>query len=120
MLATGMSNAHSMPCWVRSEPQIPNDGQRANPNLPGMTDPTAQEDMVPPPKPPRPSQPATSTTQRQLEADEQYARQLAKHYNAPAAGRRGPAPGWENDPRYRQPRGSEDSEEKDYSFFEGN
>jgi hypothetical protein len=109
-----------MPCWVRSEPQIPNDGQRANPNLPGMTDPTAQEDMVPPPKPPRPSQPATSTTQRQLEADEQYARQLAKHYNAPAAGRRGPAPGWENDPRYRQPRGSEDSEEKDYSFFEGN
>ncbi|KAJ5432519.1 uncharacterized protein N7458_011675 [Penicillium daleae] len=92
--------------------------ERAFNALLGMTDPTAQEDMVPPPKPPRPSQPATSTTQRQLEADEQYARQLAKHYNAPAAGRRGPAPGWENDPRYRQPRGSEDSEEKDYSFFE--
>lgn len=82
-----------------------------------MTDPTAQEDMVPPPKPPRPPHPATSTTQRQLEADEMYARQLAEHYNA--SGRRGPAPGWENDPRYRRPRGSEDSEEREYSFFEG-
>jgi hypothetical protein len=92
---------------------------KVNPQLPGMTDPTAQEDMVPPPKPPRPSQAPTSTTQRQLEADEQYARQLAEHYNAPQGGRRGPAPGWENDPRYRQPRGSEDSEEKDYNFFEG-
>jgi len=83
-----------------------------------MTDPTAQEDMVPPPKPPRPSQQATSTTQRQLESDEMYARQLAEAYNA--SGRRGPAPGWQNDPRYRQPRGSEDSEEKEYSFFDGN
>ncbi|KAJ5160544.1 uncharacterized protein N7482_007548 [Penicillium canariense] len=90
--------------------------ERAFNALLGMTDPTAQEDMVPPPKPPRPSKPATTTTQRQLEADEQYARQLAEHYNA--GGRRGPAPGWENDPRYRQPRGSEDSEEKEYNFFE--
>ncbi|GLI73512.1 ubiquitin-binding protein cue5 [Penicillium ochrochloron] len=94
--------------------------ERAFNALLGMTDPTAQEDMVPPPKPPRPSQTAaaTSTTQRQLEADEQYARQLAEHFNAPGAGRRGPAPGWENDPRYRQPRGSEDSEDKEYNFFE--
>lgn len=83
----------------------------------GMTDPTAQEDMVPPPKPPRPSQPATSTTRSQLEADELYARQLAEHYNA--SGRRAPAPGWQNDPRYRRPRGSEESEERDYSFFDG-
>ncbi|KAJ5212642.1 uncharacterized protein N7498_004288 [Penicillium cinerascens] len=90
--------------------------ERAFNALLGMTDPTAQEDMVPPPKPPRPSQQATSTTQRQLESDEMYARQLAEHYNA--SGRRAPAPGWENDPRYRQPRGSEDSEEKDYNFFD--
>ena len=82
-----------------------------------MTDPTAQEDMVPPPKPPRPSQQPTSTTQRQLESDEMYARQLAEHYNA--GQRRAPAPGWENDPRYRRPRGSEDSEEREYNFFEG-
>ncbi|KAJ5370210.1 uncharacterized protein N7496_006302 [Penicillium cataractarum] len=91
--------------------------ERAFNALLGMTDPTAQEDMVPPPKPPRPTQTATSTTQRQLEADEQYARQLAQHYNAPGE-RRAPAPGWENDPRYRQPRGSEDSEDKEYNFFE--
>lgn len=83
-----------------------------------MTDPTAQEDMVPPPKPPRPSQPATSTARTQLEADEMYARQLAEHYNAP--GRRAPAPGWENDPRYRRDRGSEEEEEREYSFFDGN
>lgn len=82
-----------------------------------MTDPTAQEDMVPPPKPPRPSQPATSTTRSQLEADELYARQLAERYNS--GGRRAPAPGWENDPRYYRPRGSEDAEEKEWNFFDG-
>jgi hypothetical protein len=51
-----------------------------------------------------------------------YARQLAEHYNAGQGQRRAPAPGWENDPRYRRPRGSEDSEERDereYSFFDG-
>ncbi|KAJ5112194.1 hypothetical protein N7532_000239 [Penicillium argentinense] len=90
--------------------------ERAFNALLGMTDPTAQEDMVPPPKPPRPSQQPTSTAQRQLEADEMYARQLAEHYNA--AGRRAPAPGWENDPRYRRPRGSEESDEREYNFFE--
>ncbi|KAJ5568804.1 hypothetical protein N7450_011290 [Penicillium hetheringtonii] len=90
--------------------------ERAFNALLGMTDPTAQEDMVPPPKPPRPSQQPTSTTQRQLESDEMYARQLAEHYNS--GQRRAPAPGWENDPRYRRPRGSEDSEEREYNFFE--
>ncbi|KAJ5689640.1 hypothetical protein N7462_004032 [Penicillium macrosclerotiorum] len=91
--------------------------ERAFNALLGMTDPTAQEDMVPPPKPPRPSQQPTSTTRTQLEADELYARQLAEHYNS--GGRRAPAPGWENDPRYRRPRGSEESEEreKEYDFF---
>lgn len=84
-----------------------------------MTDPTAQEDMVPPPKPPRPQRVPTTTTQRQLEDDERYARQLAEHYNAPGDRRHRPAPGWENDPRYRQPRGSDDSGDKEYNFFEG-
>ncbi|KAI9928547.1 hypothetical protein AWENTII_000620 [Aspergillus wentii] len=73
----------------------------------GMTDPNAQEDLAPP-KPPRPS-----ATQRQLESDEMYARQLAEHYNRRAQ------PRYENDPRYEQTRrGSEQSEERDYSFFE--
>ncbi|KAJ5086338.1 hypothetical protein NUU61_007645 [Penicillium alfredii] len=90
--------------------------ERAFNALLGMTDPTAQEDMVPPPKPPRPAQSATSTTQRQLESDEMYARQLAEHYNA--SGRRGPPAGWENDPRYRRPRGSEESDEREYNFFD--
>ncbi|KAJ6048914.1 uncharacterized protein N7446_011597 [Penicillium canescens] len=44
--------------------------ERAFNALLGMTDPKAQEEMAPPPKPPRPSQQATSTTQRQLDADE--------------------------------------------------
>ncbi|KAJ5248724.1 Ubiquitin system component Cue [Penicillium chermesinum] len=90
--------------------------ERAFNALLGMTDPTAQEDMVPPPKPPRPSQPATSTTRSQLEADELYARQLAERYNSDGR-RRAPAPGWENDPRYHRPRGGEE-EEKEYNFFD--
>lgn len=81
-----------------------------------MTDPKAQEEMTPPPKPPRPTQQST-TAQRQLEADEMYARQLSDHYNA--AGRRAPPPGWESDPRYQRPRGSEESDEREYSFFDG-
>ncbi|GAB1209015.1 hypothetical protein APSETT445_007780 [Aspergillus pseudonomiae] len=52
------------------------DVERAFHALLGMTDPSAAEQDVPPPKPPRPS-----ATQRQLEADELYARQLAEHYN---------------------------------------
>ncbi|KAJ5714253.1 uncharacterized protein N7483_011434 [Penicillium malachiteum] len=90
--------------------------ERAFNALLGMTDPTAQEDMVPPPKPPRPTQrQATSTTQRQMESDEMYARQLAEHYNS----RRGPFQEWQNDPRYNQSRGrQEEEEEKEYSFFD--
>jgi len=49
-----------------------------------MTDPDAvQHEEPPPPKPPRPVQeavPVGSTPQEQLDADEQYARQLAQHY----------------------------------------
>jgi hypothetical protein len=44
----------------------------------GMSDPDAAKDTeVPPAKPPRP----TTTKLTQLEADEQYARQLAEHYS---------------------------------------
>lgn len=52
-----------------------------------MTDPDAaiQED-APPPQPPRPSNPRVGSTPRnQLEADEQYARQLAEHYGGAAS-----------------------------------
>lgn len=47
-----------------------------------MSDPTATFDDVPPPQPPRPTAPdrAGATPLSQLEADEQYARQLAEHY----------------------------------------
>lgn len=56
----------------------------------GMSDPDSQREPTPPPRPPRPAQKsvgATSTAQSQLEADEQYARQLSEHYSgAPAYG----------------------------------
>jgi hypothetical protein len=110
-----MSNEPSTLFWVCGDLVICN-SNGANPLSLGMTDPTAQEDMVPPPKPPRPAQPPTTTDWRQVEADERYARQLAEHYNS---SRRGPRPGWESDPRYQRPRGSEEDEERDYSFFDG-
>ncbi|KAL8739026.1 MAG: hypothetical protein Q9181_000308 [Wetmoreana brouardii] len=51
-----------------------------------MSDPDAQNDEpAPPPQPPRRPTGPTSTAQSQLAADEQYARQLAEHYNGPAA-----------------------------------
>lgn len=75
----------------------------------GMTDPNAAQDIAPP-KPPRPS-----AAQRQLEADELYARQLAEHYN-----RRAPQPGYDDRASYdRRRRGSDVSEEREYSFFDG-
>jgi len=52
----------------------------------GMSDPDAVIEPTPPPQPPRPT--ATrlgSTPQSQLEADEQYARQLAEHYGGGAS-----------------------------------
>ncbi|KAI4289091.1 MAG: hypothetical protein L6R35_001637 [Caloplaca aegaea] len=51
-----------------------------------MSDPDAQKDeAVPPPQPPRWPIAPTATVQSQLAADEQYARQLAEHYNGAAA-----------------------------------
>ncbi|RAQ62629.1 CUE domain protein [Aspergillus flavus] len=85
------------------------DVERAFHALLGMTDPSAAEQDVPPPKPPRPS-----ATQRQLEADELYARQLAEHYN-----RRGPQSRLEGGHPYDRPRrDSELLEDREYSFFE--
>ncbi|KAE8159142.1 hypothetical protein BDV40DRAFT_303512 [Aspergillus tamarii] len=85
------------------------DVERAFHALLGMTDPSAAEQDVPPPKPPRPS-----ATQRQLEADELYARQLAEHYN-----RRAPQSRLEGGHPYdRSRRDSELSDDREYSFFE--
>lgn len=78
-----------------------------------MTDPNAEQD-VPPAKPPRPSQQATSTARTQMEADELYARQLAEHYN-----RRVPSSHREGERQYQQSRDSSNSEDRDYSFFDG-
>ncbi|KAL8854689.1 MAG: hypothetical protein Q9221_000471 [Calogaya cf. arnoldii] len=51
-----------------------------------MSDPDAQTDEVaPPPQATRKPTVPTSTEQSQLAADEQYARQLAEHYNTSAA-----------------------------------
>ena len=51
-----------------------------------MSDPDAQrKEPTPPPQPPRRPIAPTSTAQSQLAADEQYARQLAEHYNGAAA-----------------------------------
>ncbi|KAH6724685.1 hypothetical protein BKA61DRAFT_588935 [Leptodontidium sp. MPI-SDFR-AT-0119] len=65
----------------------------------GMSDPDAVREPTPPPQPPRPAAPRSgSTPQSQLEADEQYARQLAEHYgggwggDAPRSSSRGDAP----------------------------
>lgn len=78
-----------------------------------MTDPNAEQDM-PPSKPPRPAQSATPAARSQVESDELYARQLAEHYNR----RRAPRPDWDEEHQdYR--RGSVNSEERDYSFFDG-
>lgn len=54
----------------------------------GMSDPDSQVEPTPPPQPPRPVQQTsapTTTAQTQLEADEQYARQLAEHYSGAGA-----------------------------------
>ncbi|KAI5298108.1 ubiquitin-binding protein cue5 [Ascosphaera atra] len=94
----------------------------------GMTDPNAQEEAVPPP-PPRPTKEQLER-QRQLEADERYARQLAEQYNRPRP-RMPAADAYEyddprRDPRYqREPRRQETSlkanelYDDDHDFFRG-
>ncbi|ESZ91679.1 hypothetical protein SBOR_7936 [Sclerotinia borealis F-4128] len=60
----------------------------------GMSDPDAAIE-VPPPQPPRPqAQPVGSTPRSQLESDEQYARQLAEHFEGTSSyGSHGPRGG---------------------------
>lgn len=81
-----------------------------------MSDPDAVREPTPPPQPPRPQvQRVGSTPQSQLEADEQYARQLAEHYGG----------GWSNEPRSGMPRGRQQTglkpnqtNEENYSFID--
>lgn len=96
----------------------------------GMTDPESQTEPAPPPQPPRPAQVPigpTSTAQSQVEADEQYARQLAEHYGGASAyggqlrtysaGRRDPAL-----PRPKKDTGLKPNElydDRDHSFLDG-
>jgi hypothetical protein len=101
--------------YLVSNPRLPIAGCNINPAHLGMTDPNAQQEELPPPRPPRPSNTHTSTAQSQLEADERYARQLAEHYNG--AARRGPPSGWDGNQRPQSRRESED--EREYNFFDG-
>ncbi|KAL8898606.1 MAG: hypothetical protein Q9192_001998 [Flavoplaca navasiana] len=88
-----------------------------------MSDPGAQTDEVaPPPQPPRRPAVPTSTEQSQLAADEQYARQLAEHYENSAAyggGSRGrsnppiPGPRRVNSRQYAEP-----EDERERSFID--
>ncbi|KAI9701490.1 MAG: ubiquitin-binding protein cue5 [Candelina mexicana] len=62
----------------------------------GMSDPDSQKEPTPPPQPPRRAPPpldANSTGMSQIEADAQYARQLAEHDGNYAAARGGPRNG---------------------------
>lgn len=79
-----------------------------------MTDPNAAEQDIPPAKPPRPGQNAPPAMRSQVESDELYARQLAEHYNR----RRAPRSDLDEQDEASR-RESANSEEKDYSFFDG-
>lgn len=107
--------------------------------LVGMTDPDSQKEPAAPPQPPRPAQVPigpTSTAQSQVEADEQYARQLAEHYSgsSPYGGqprshsgtRRDPAiPRPQRDPAIPRPqrntglKPNELYDDRDHSFLDG-
>ena len=90
-----------------------------------MSDPDARREPTPPPQPPRRPTGPTSTAQNQLAADEQYARQLAEHYNgaaaygAPQQRSRGrqypPTPG----PQRTGSRQFGENEERERSFIDG-
>ena len=96
---------------------------------PGMSDPDAQKEPPAPPQPPRPMQPTRdAAAQRQLEADELYARQLAEHYNNQAYGpRRDPSRDYRGQeaprlPKRRPETGSNPNElddDRERSFIDG-
>jgi len=85
-------------------------------NFTGMSDPDFQEEQ-PPPRPPRPVQ-----QERQISQDEMYARHLNEHYQAASTGQQKirqsrtqeqPAMG------DRTMRSGGNSQDRDYSFFDG-
>ncbi|KAH0292579.1 hypothetical protein M436DRAFT_49368 [Aureobasidium namibiae CBS 147.97] len=82
-----------------------------------MSDPDFKPEEAPPPRPPRPTQ-----AQRQLDADEQYARQLAQHFQTesrPQRTRRDDddrGPPLPTRPRQQRPGGAE--EDREYNFFD--
>ncbi|TKA61683.1 hypothetical protein B0A49_09423 [Cryomyces minteri] len=92
-----------------------------------MSDPDFQdEEPAPPPKPPRPTQ-AQRESQRQLEADEMYARQLAEHYQNPRRQERPPGYGSQqrgDPPLPRRPQNTNlkpnelYDDDKEHSFFD--
>ncbi|KAL8952610.1 MAG: hypothetical protein Q9222_001484 [Ikaeria aurantiellina] len=92
-----------------------------------MSDPDAQKDEpAPPPQPPRRPTGPTSTAQSQLAADEQYARQLAEHYNgaaaygAPRGSPRGrPTSGVQGPKRAGSRQYEEYDDDRDRSFIDG-
>lgn len=82
-----------------------------------MSDPDFKPEEAPPPRPPRPTQ-----QQRQLEADEQYARQLAQHFQSSDRSQRlsqddDRGPPLPSRPRQQRPGLAED--DREYSFFDG-
>lgn len=88
-----------------------------------MSDPSFKDEEVAPPRPPRPTQ-----AQRQLEADEMYARQLAEHYqssgSAPAQrARTAYVEDEESAPplptRNNTARPTMSNEDREHSFFDG-
>ncbi|KAI4729422.1 hypothetical protein E4T49_02768 [Aureobasidium sp. EXF-10728] len=84
---------------------------------PAMSDPDFKPEEAPPPRPPRPTQ-----AQRQLDADEQYARQLAQHFQSEARPQRtrrdddDRGPPLPNRPRQQRPGLGDD--DREYSFFD--
>lgn len=94
-----------------------------------MSDPDSQKEPTPPPQPPRRAQPPigpTSTGLSQIEADAQYARQLAEHDGNYAVARGGSRNGRGNRgdvpvPQPRKDTGLKPNElyEDNHSFFDG-
>ena len=95
-----------------------------------MSDPDAQIEPTPPAQPPRPVQQplgGTTTAQSQLEADEQYARQLAEHYSGSEAYNAAPrtASRARRDPALPRPKKetglkpNELYDDRDHSFLDG-
>lgn len=87
-----------------------------------MSDPDAVREQTPPPQPPRPAAAPRvgSTPQSQVEADEQYARQLAEHYGGGGYGPRSSSRG-NNGQQQRQPqvkKPSDDPYGENHSFLD--